>query len=115
MLRQADLFLNQKKPHLQLGLFAKGKVLIELVPKSLFDMQQLIASGCQHRSWQIETKLAQQLLDNITHDQAEQKNYANVATKAFNAQSCVTWCEEKLTQIGVDISSQQSWLDVVVA
>jgi len=67
------------------------------------------------KSWKIEYEQAQQLIANIAKDQTEQKKYANALNKTFNANSCLTWCEEKLKQIGEDIASQQHWLDILVA
>jgi len=29
--------------------------------------------------------------------------------------NCLTWCEEHLRKIGIDISDQNSWLDPIVA
>jgi len=52
LIRQADFFLDQKQSSVQVGLFAKGQAIIEMVPKSEFDIRQLISTdklpvGCQ--------------------------------------------------------------------
>lgn len=120
-IKRADFFLDQRQPSLQFGVVS-GQALIEICIKPLSEMQRL-AEQCVSKCWKISYDQALGLLTNLEADQQNPSAYLNLGDSVFysplesNKQrhNCLTWCEGHLTKVGIDVSGQQSWLDVIVA
>lgn len=118
---RCDLVLDLKQKHVK-KLVALGQALIEICTKPLKDMQ-ILATECVYKCWEITYLKAKELLDNVEADRKEPIAYLNLGNSllysAINPNqrkhSCLTWCEEHLTKISIDVSKQQSWKDVFVA
>jgi WD40 repeat protein/tRNA A37 threonylcarbamoyladenosine biosynthesis protein TsaE len=120
-LTRADFFLDQRQEHSKGVIFSSGQALIEICTKPLPEMK-LLAQHCVYKCWNISAHQAYILLQKLEADRLKYIAYLNSGNGALYSgvepgaekHNCLTWCEEHLTQIGVDVSEQQSWLDAIV-
>ena len=123
--RRADLFLDETANYTRLGGYlVEGKSCISLNDKSIFDIEMLIPD-CEYISFILCPEQKQQLLTAIEKDTKQPPGYVltgkgsllNQGLTLFsdpqNRHNCLTWCEEKLSNLGFSkkIRQQKSWLD----
>jgi hypothetical protein len=71
---------------------------------------------CVYKCWSISPKLACDLIHNLEADRLRRLSYHNLGnSQGAESYNCLTWCEKHLEAIDIDVSQQQSWLDVIVA
>jgi len=114
---RADLFLDNREKVSKGYLLTSGQALIEICSKPLKDMEILV-DQCVFKCWRITSDQSKQLISNLEKDRLELISYLNVGNSPLYGDenhNCLTWCEKHLTKIGIDISHQKSWFDVIVA
>ena len=120
IIRRADFVIDKREKH-SIGIISTGQALIEIAVKSLVDMQEL-AGQCVYKSWAITEDQVYGLLANLEADRIKPIDYLNLGKDSFfykksnnETHSCLTWCEEHLSKIGIDVSEQTSWFDAIAA
>jgi WD40 repeat protein len=116
LITRADFLLDQRQKHSKGSIFSSGQALIEICVKPLSDME-VLREQCIYKSWQVAAHQAKQLVANLEADRVRHIEYLNVGNSALyggKKHNCLTWCEEHLMNIGIDILQQQSWLDFFV-
>ena len=123
--RRAELFLDETAGHTErCGYLVEGKSCISLNDKSVFDIEMLIPD-CEYRSFVLWPEQKQQLLTAIEKDIKQPPGYVltgkgrllsqglTLFSSSQKRHNCLTWCEEKLSNLGFskEIQQQKSWLD----
>jgi WD40 repeat protein/uncharacterized protein YjbI with pentapeptide repeats len=107
-------FVDESKPH---GTLQQAVGLIQINDMSPWNLEAL-ASQCIFKSWSIEKSAGEELLRNVEADRSASTPYhllGKYSPATFRGHNCLTWCEEQLVRVKIDVSSCKHWLDAVAA
>jgi WD40 repeat protein len=120
-IRRIDAFIDERANKSEaLGMAWKGKVHIEETVKTLTDTCELLRT-CQYRAFLMGPEQAEKLLTTVAEEIKNPPPYLLMGNHAFfrpltdfkKGNNCITWCEEKLKQIGLEeaLNSCTTWTE----
>jgi hypothetical protein len=120
-IRRIDAFIDERANKSKvLGMTWKGKVHIEMANKTLTDTCELLRR-CRYKAFVMNPEQAQQLLTTITQEIMNPPPYLLMGDYSFfrpltgfeKGHNCITWCTEKLIQIGLqeELSNHTTWTE----
>jgi WD40 repeat protein len=120
-IRRIDAFIDERANKSKiLGKTWKGKVHIEVVDKTLTDTCELLKT-CQYKAFAMNPEQTKQLLTTVAQEIKNPPSYLLMGNHAFfrpltgfdKGHNCITWCEEKLKQIGLEkeLSNYTTWTE----
>jgi WD40 repeat protein len=121
-IRRIDAFIDERaKKSKTLGRTWKGKVHIEETVKTLTDTCELLRT-CQYKAFAMSPEQAEKLLRKVAEEIKNPPPYLLMGNHAFfrpltgfeKGHNCITWCEEKLKQIGLEkeLNECKAWTEI---
>jgi WD40 repeat protein len=120
-IRRIDAFIDERANKSKaLGMTWKGKVHIEETVKTLADTCELLRT-CQYKAFAMSPEQAEKLLRKVAEEIKNPPPYLLMGNHGFfrpltgfeKGHNCITWCEEKLKQIGLEkeLNSRTTWTE----